>query len=241
MIAGAYDNTRGAKSTFISLLSLLSQNKVVANADGTITAQPLYHPAKFVEVKPFLWNEVGGHDKIQATVKDGKVVRWAGDGIAPIEIFVRPEGFAGTGLEMPLILASLALLALTAVLWPVVAIVRWRYGKAFTLTGVRAHAYRAVRVGAILSLVGVGLWFSVFNQALSTKGASIHVWMHLAQLTCFVAFVGGLLVALWNLLQVLKPGSSWFAKLYAALLVLAFGFMLYIALAYHLIGMGTNF
>src|SRR6202012_3410125 len=102
MIAGAYGNTRGSKSTFISLLGLLSQSKVQANPDGTITAQPLYHPAKFVEVKPFLWQEVGGHDKIEATVKDGKVVRWAGDGIAPIEIYERPAGFAGTGLEIPL-------------------------------------------------------------------------------------------------------------------------------------------
>ena len=241
MIAGAYGNTRGSKSTFISLLGFLSQNKVKANPDGTITAQPLYHPAKFVEVKPFLWEEVGGHDKIEATVKDGKVVRWAGDGIAPIEIYERPEGFAGTGLEMPLAVASLCLLGLTAILWPVIAVVRRRYGRSFELKGPRATAYRTVRIGAALSLAGVGLWLFVFQEALSTKGGSLALPMHLAQLTCFVAFVGGLLAALWNLLQVLKPGSSWFAKLYAVLLVPAFGFMLYIALTYHMIGTGVNF
>jgi len=241
MIAGAYGNTRGSKSTFLSLLGLLSQNQVTANPDGTITAQPLYHPARFVEVKPFLWNEVGGHDRIQAIVKDGKVVRWAGDGIAPIEIYVRPTGFAGTGLEKPLALASLVLLALTALLWPIIAIVRWRYGKSFELAGLRAHAYRAVRLGAALSVVGIGLWYFALTQGLSTSGASIDLWMHLAQLTCFLAFVGGLLAALWNLQQVLQPGSSWFAKLYAVVLVAAFGFMLYISLTYHLIGTGVNF
>ncbi|WP_372784612.1 serine hydrolase domain-containing protein [Phenylobacterium sp.] len=241
MIAGAYGNTRGSKSTFISLLGLISQNKLKANPDGTITAQPLYHPAKFVEVKPFLWNEVGGHDKIQATVKDGKVVRWAGDGVAPIEIYVRPTGFAGTGLEVPLVIASLCLLGMTALLWPVIAIARRRYGRSFDLKGPRAQAYRAVRIGAALSLGGVGLWLFVFSQALSTKGGSLALWMHLAQLTCFVAFVGGLLVALWNLLQVFKPGSGWFAKVFAVALVPAFGFMLYVALTYHLIGTGVSF
>jgi len=241
MIAGAYGNTRGSKSTFISLLGLLSQNQVKANPDGTITAQSLYQPLKFAEVKPFLWQEIGGHDRIQAVVKDGKVVRWAGDGIAPIEIFVRPTGLSGTGLEKPLVVASLGLLALTALLWPVVAIARWRYGKAFELTGPRALAYRCVRLGAVLSLAGAGLWFFVFSQALSTKGASLALWMHLAQLTCFLAFVGGLLASLWNLQQVMRPGSSWFAKLFGALLVPAFGFMLYIALTYHLIGAGVNF
>jgi CubicO group peptidase (beta-lactamase class C family) len=241
MIAGAYGNTRGAKSTFLALLDVLSQNVVKANPDGAITAQALYRPAKFVEVKPFLWNEVGGHDRIEAIVKDGKVVRWAGDGIAPIEIFVRPTGFAGTGLVKPLTLASLALLALTALLWPAIALVRWRYGQPFELTGPRAQAYRGVRLGAVLSLAGVGLWYFVFTQALSTNGANINLWIHLAQLTCFVAFVGGLLVAIWNLAQVLRRASSWFAKLYAVLLLLGFGFMLYFALTYHMIGTSVNF
>ncbi|HEX3889150.1 MAG TPA: serine hydrolase domain-containing protein [Phenylobacterium sp.] len=241
MIAGAYGNTRGSKSTFISLLGLLSQNVVTANPDGTITAQPLYYPAKFVEVKPFLWQEIGGHDKIEATAKDGKVVRWAGDGIAPIEIYVRPTGLAGTGLEKPLAIASLILLALTALLWPVIAIVRWRYGRAYELTGRRALAYRGVRVGAVLALAGVGLWFFVFSQALSTSGFQPALWMHLAQVTCFLGFLGGLAVALWNLIQVTRPGSTWFAKLYGVLLVAAFGFMLYMGLAYHLIGTGSNF
>lgn len=241
MIAGSYGNTRGAASTFLSMLGLLSQNQVKANPDGSITAQPLYYPAKFVEVKPFLWEEVGGHDRIQATVKDGKVVRWASDGIAPIEIYVRPTGLAGAGLEKPLAIASLGLLALTALLWPLIALVRWRYGRAFELKGPRASAYRLVRLGAVLSLAGVGLWLFTFTQALSTKGANLDLLIHLAQLTCFLAFVGGLAASLWNLTQVMKPGSSWFAKLYGALLAPAFGFMLWIALTYHLIGTGVNF
>jgi hypothetical protein len=241
MIAGAYDNTRGSKSTFISLLSLISQNKVKANPDGTITAMALYRPAKFVEVKPFLWHEIGGHERIEASVKDGKVVRWAGDGIAPIEIFVRPTGLAATGLELPLSIAALALLVLTAVLWPVTAIVRWRYGRAFELTGRRAQAYRTVRIAALVALAGVGLWAFVFSQALSTNGANMAVWMHIGQLLCFVGLVGGVLVALWNAWEVFKPGSSWFAKLFAVLLLAAFGFMLLISLTYHLIGMGHSF
>jgi CubicO group peptidase (beta-lactamase class C family) len=241
MIAGAYGTTRGAKSTFLGLLGLLSQNQVKANPDGSLTAQPLYYPSKFVEVKPFLWQEVGGHDKIQAIVKDGKVVRWASDGIAPIEIYVRPTGLSGTGLEKPLAIASLTLLALTALLWPVIALVRWRYGRTFELTGPRATAYRAVRFGAVLSLAGVGLWLFDFSQALSTKGANLDLLIHLAQLTCLLGFAGGLIAAIWNLLQVFKPGSSWFAKLYGVLLVPAFGFMLWMCLTYHLIGTGVVF
>jgi len=241
MIAGGYGNTRGSQSTFISLLGLLSQNQVTANADGTITAQALYRPTKFVEVKPFFWQEIGGHERLEASVKDGKVVRWAGDGIAPIEIFVRPTGLSGWSLVKPVAIAALAILALTALLWPVIAIVRWRYAKTYELTGARARAYRLVRVAAVVALAGIAAWGFVFTQALSTNGVSMAPWMHLAQLLCFVGMVGGLAAALWNGVEVFKPGASWLARSFAVVLVLAFGFMLLLSLTYHLIGVGHNF
>ena len=77
MIAGAYINTRRADSTFISLIKLIGTDSVTANADGTISAAPVGQMETFVEVKPFLWQQVGGHDRIQAIVRDRKVVRWS--------------------------------------------------------------------------------------------------------------------------------------------------------------------
>jgi CubicO group peptidase (beta-lactamase class C family) len=118
MIAGDYITTRRSDSSFIALVQLLSPTVVTANPDGSITAAPLGVPEKFVEVAPFLWRQFNGHDRIQATVVDGRVTKWSSDYAAPIFVFVRAGGLLGAGLAMPLTLLALAFLALTAATWP---------------------------------------------------------------------------------------------------------------------------
>lgn len=242
MIAGAYGTTRGSHSTFVSAVSLIQPATVTNNGDGSITAAPLGVPEIFVETSPFIWRQLHGHDRIEGVVKDGKVTRWSSDSAAPIFVYVRPTGLAGTGLERPLTLAALALLALTGVSWPLVAMIRWRYQKAFAYTGRRAMSYRLVRAAALLGVVAVGLWFEVLEMVSDTTGANVDLWLHLAQFTCFVAFFGGSLAALWNLALTFRAGgASWFSKLYAVLLTAAFAMMLWIVLHYHLIGVSNQY
>jgi len=242
MIAGAYGTTRGSRSTFLAAIALIGPNVVKDNGDGTITAAPLGIPEIFFETSPFLWQQLHGHDRIEGTVRDGKVVRWSSDSAAPIFVYERPTGFAATGLETPLMLASLALLLLTALLWPIVAFARWRNQKTFAFSGNRAVSYRLVRIAAVLGVVSIGLWFEVLQIAEATNGMNIDLVLHLAQLCAFLGFAGGLLVSLWNLALAFRPGGgSWFSRLYAVLLTGAFAMMLWIGLHYHLIGVGKQF
>lgn len=241
MIAGHYISTRRSNSDFVSLIQLIGQTVVKANPDGSITAAPLGQLETFDEVKPFLWRQRNGHDRIEGAVENGRVVRWSSDTAAPIFVYVRPGGLADTGLELPLTLAALAFLALTFILWPVVAFVRWRYHTAFALTGSRAMAYRLVRLCAGLGVVAVIMWFVVLQLVSSTGGAPVDGLLHASQLVAFIAFVGGLIVALWNLALVFRTPASWFARLYGLLLTAAFAMMLWIALHYHLIGVSGQY
>ena len=241
MIAGPYISSRGSHSTFLRLVDLISPNVVTANPDGSISAAPEGVMETFVEARPFLWRQKNGHDRLEGIVKNGKVVRWATDGIAPIMVYLRPHGLAGAGLELPLTLAALALLALTAILWPVVAIVRRRYQKTFAYAGSRAIAYRVLRVCSILGLAAVVMWYEVIELVSATGGSDVNPLLHLSQLVAFLAFAGGLAVSLWNLALVFRGPSSWFGKLYGLLMVAAFGMMLWIALHYHLIGVGSQY
>jgi CubicO group peptidase (beta-lactamase class C family) len=242
MIAGHYISTRRSDSDFVSLIQLIGQTKVVADPDGSISAAPLGQLETFDEVKPFLWQQRNGHDRIEGAVQDGRVVRWSSDTAAPIFVYVRPGGLADSGLELPLTLAALALLALTAILWPVVALARWRYHQAFAHTGARAMAYRLVRLCAGLGVVAVVLWFMVIQLVSSTGGAPVDPLIHLSQALSLLAFAGGFIVALWNLALVLTRPASWFARLYGVLLLLAaFAMMLWIALHYHLIGVSSQY
>ena len=235
MIAGSYINTRRADSTFLSLIKLIGTNAVTANADGTISAAPVGQMETFFEIKPFLWQQLNGHDRIEGIVKDGRVVRWSSDTAAPIVIYERAAGIAGSGLELPLGSASLALLALTAIMWPIVALLRRHYQRAFAYTGHRAISHRFVRVCALLAVIAVGLWAAVVTDVSATNGVGVEFILHTAQLVSFIAFAGGLGAAVWNLVLVLKDGR-WGAKLFAAALTAAFVVMLWISLSYHLIG-----
>ena len=241
MIAGPYISTRRSDSTFVALVGLIQPNVVTANADGSISAAPEGQMETFDEIRPFLWQQRNGHDRLEGIVKNGKVVRWASDGVAPIMVYLRPHGLAGTGLEGPLTLVALGLLLLTAVLWPIVAIVRRRYQQAFAYTGQRAMAYRLLRVCAILGVVALGLWFAVLQMVSATSGGSVAGWLHLAQVTALLGFVGGFLVSLWNLVLAFRGPGSWFSKCYGVLMVGAFAMMLWIALHYHLVGLSGQY
>ena len=235
MIAGDYISTRRSDSTFLALANLISPKTVTANPDGTISAAPAGVMARFVEARPFLWRQLGGHDRIEAVVRDGRVARWSSDDAAPILVYQRPGGLAGA--QGPAIIAALALIGLTALSWPIIALVRMRYQARFPYWGRRAMAYRLLRLCAVLSLVAVGLWTLAIGEVSAPEGGDIDLLLHLAQLTAFAAWAGGLVAALWNLQQVFRIPSSVLSKIFAVLAAAAFAITLWIALSYHLIGL----
>jgi hypothetical protein len=241
MIAGLYATTRRSDSTFLALVQLLQPSEVTANPDGTITAMPVGEKETFQEVSPFVWRQVNGHDRLQGAVENGKVTRWSTDSGAPIFVYVRRPGLAGSGLELPLTLAALGFLVLTAVLWPVGTIVRRRYGAAFAYVGARAWAYRLVRICALLAVAAVVLWMMVIQVVSSTTGDPVQGLLHVAQAMSLAAFAGGFLAALGNLVLTARSAGAWIAKAFAVVATAAFGFMLWIALTYHLIGISGEY
>jgi hypothetical protein len=241
MIAGSYITTRRSDSTFLALIQLIQPSVVTADADGTISAAPLGEKETYFETSPFIWRQVNGHDRLQGIVEDGKVTRWSTDAAAPIFVFVRPAGFAGTGLAPLLSLLALGFLALIALLWPVIAIVRWRYRAAFALLGARAWAFRLTRLAAVLAVAAVALWAGVILVVSGTTGDPAEGLLHAAQAVSVAAFGGGAIVALWNLALALASRGAWFAKAFATLAAAAFGFMLWVALTYHLIGFSGQY
>ncbi len=242
LIAGSWMTTRRSDSTFLSIIKLISPTTVTANKDGTISAAPIIFKETFVETSPFLWQEVHGHDRLEARVKNGKVVAWGTDASSPIWVYVRPNSMlAAMGLAIPAACAALGFIFLTALSWPWTAIARRRYGARFAHTGSRAMAYRLVRIGAVLSLAAVGLWLTVVQMVSATAGAPVAFWLHMAQAVSFLAFVGGTLAAIWNLWIVWRNKSPWTARLFAILVLVAFVVMLKLAFGYHLIGLSGEY
>ena len=239
-IAGRYQTTRRGDTTFLSLITMLQPTVIAANPDGTITAKLLLKPQTFVETRPYLWHELDGHDQLQAKVVDGKVVAWSTDYLAFAFAWEPLHGLAGAGLEMPLFVASLVLLLVSVLTWPVGAIARKWYGAAPLSPAVRAGT-RWTAVAAIAALVATIAWTALFAVVAAITTPHLDTWVHVVQLLSFIGFVGGWLVAAWNLVQRVRTPGRRGSTTWAAVQFLAFTMLLWVACAYHLLNFNSGY
>src|SRR3546814_2641417 len=84
---------------------------------------------------------------------------------APIMVFQRLS--AWQALAMPLLVASMVVLLLTVLAWPISALVRRYYGTPYRLAGMDARAHRLVRIAALLVLVAMGAMLALVVSMLS--------------------------------------------------------------------------
>jgi hypothetical protein len=188
-------------------IAFLSNIKVALNPDDTITVAQLTDPAgvpkKWREVAPWQWQEVGGDGRFGAAVKDGKVTAIAPAGFAPIFVFLPAPWNLDAGWMMPLMLVALAIMLLTALIWPIRAIVRWRYDYSSPVTGRRLWLNRATQATAWILLIVPAGWMTMI-QLLSTDVGNLDGrldgWMRLLQLLSLVG-IAGTLATLWNLYE----------------------------------------
>lgn len=90
LMAGTYDVPRRVETTFIAASNPLGQFKVVDNGDGTITVFARTDlsgtPKVLREIKPIVWVETGGGERLAAVVEDGVVQRFSFDVISPATV-----------------------------------------------------------------------------------------------------------------------------------------------------------
>jgi len=240
VIAGRYQTTRRGETTFLSLINMIQPTTIAANPDGTITTKLLLRPQTFVETKPWLWHEVGGHDQLEAKVIDGKVVTWSTDYLAFAFAYEPLHGLPGAGLEVPLLAASLLLLLTSVLAWPLGAVARKWYGAAPLSPAVRAGT-RWTAIAAIGALAAAVAWTLLFAVVAAITTPHLDTWVHVVQLLSFIGFVGGWLVGAWNLVQRVRTPGRRGATVWAVLLFAAFTMTLWIAFSYHLLNFSSGY
>ena len=243
MLAGNWLNSRRAESNFYALASLIGQVTVSVDAKGQLIVPAGRDlngkPAKWVETAPFVWHNADGHGRLAAQVEGGKVVRWSIDGISPFMVFDRAPASKSAGWIKPALYLGFAILLITLLQWPVSALVRRHYKAPLMLQRRALLAYRGVRVAAGLVLAVVTAWV----VSLSTLKAlpSFDPWLWLLQIAGLIIFVGGVLLAAWNLRLVRQEKRGWFRTLWAVLVLLAMLLTLYVAWTFGLIAMTVNY
>jgi len=242
LMAGNYISTRRADTTILAIINLIAPRTVTANADGTITVRTLLDPTTYTEVAPFLWRETYGHDRLQAIVKDGRVVRWSTNNLA-FGFEFEPAGgaLARAGLEMPLLYGAGIVLLVAGLAWPGAAMTRRHYATPLAYAGRHRTAYHLLGLFAVLALVAAGIWVAFFATVLDSQTQHLDAFLRVAQLAAFLAFGGGLVVALWNLALALRARQSLWVLAWTAAQVAAFAIVLWLGATYKLISFASQY
>ncbi|MDP5278909.1 serine hydrolase domain-containing protein [Sphingomonas sp. DG1-23] len=246
LLVGTWTNSRRIDSSFAKVIGLIGDTKVSLDKDGRPVIPALTSPGgaprKLIEVEPFVWQDAYGHERLAAQVVDGKVVRWSFGEVSPFMVWYRTPGALDSAWLMPALLFGVGVVLLTALSWPVGWFTRRRYGAQLALQGESLRTFRAVRGFAWLTLAALVGWMIVitgledFESHGSTDGLIL-----LVQILGTLAFFGLFGLSVWNAWLTWKEKRSWFARVWSVLLVLAAFFILWMALAYRLVGFGTEF
>ena len=223
-IAGLYKSSRRFESSFLSLLTLLGQAKVIPNADGTISIDPLKGSngelRKFEEVQPFVYREVQGQDEV--AFKKDSAGNWQFQVEIPVFIFQRVGVLENKYFNLSLLIFGLSVVLLTVLLWPVGAILRKHYGHPLDLTPAERRQRLLVRMVCVLFLCLCIGWVSVLSATDDIAAInSLPRWVVIFGLLGLLCVLGTIPVV-WNALRSWRTANKWiWAKLHDIALALA--------------------
>lgn len=248
MMTGNWVMSRRADSNFLNITQLLGQVTVSVGPDGELVLPPGLNingrPSEWVEVAPFVWEDLNSHERLAAVVEDGQVVRFSSSTISPFTVLDRVPWYKNSAWLMPLLQLSLLILAVTVVLWPTRALVRRHFGASFPLAGRDLLGYRLSRIAALAILLVLGGWMFAITAMfgdLTNLGGAFDAIIIALQLLSFVVFLGGLAIFCWNLWLSWKKGRRWPGKVWSIALVVAGITIVWVGFAFHLLSLGTDY
>ena len=249
-LAGTYLTSRRQETSFFSLLYyLLEATPVSAEADGRITSPDLkdlaHQPMHFDAIGPYLWRVDGGKARLAAKLDGGSVVFWGGDD-TPFEVFTPVPWYKDATWLKPALGVALGALFLTALFWPVTALYRRRYGATLSLRGQARWSYRLTRVAALFDVALMIAWPATVGVMFTTfaLNGEFDGLLRVLQILTIVVFPLAALVLLWNVWVVWTARAgwrSWFAGIWSLVLACSGVLLVWVGVAFHLIGLGLKY
>jgi CubicO group peptidase (beta-lactamase class C family) len=243
-IAGLYKVSRRFETSFLKLLTLAGEMKVVPNADGTISLVPMKGPngelRKFEEIQPFLYREVHGQDEL-GFKKDANG-NWQYQVEIPVFIFQRVGFFENKYLNYTILIFGLAVVLLTVLLWPVGALIRKHYGRPLELTAPEKHQRLLVRLVAALFVILFLGWVGVLSMANDINGLNaLPRWVIIFGLLGVLCTIGTIFVVV-NAFRSWRTSGRWiWAKLHDLALAIACAGLVWFLLNWKLMNFNVHF
>ena len=240
LMAGYYESSRRAETSFISIISFASPFKLSVDKDGLLTSPSFKGrngaPRRYREIAPFVWRDVDSGWRLAAKVVDGHVQRFSIDEISPFTVYEPSRWWRSGWLTTAVEFAFTALLV-TTLLWPVAAIVRRRNNLKLPLVGRDERGRLVSRIAAaavtLVSIAWLGL-FTVLSSRTAMLGPNLDPWLFLLHLLAIVGYFGGAIALIWAAAVAWTGSRRWPGKIWTSLLAVSAVLMLWMAWVYHL-------
>jgi CubicO group peptidase (beta-lactamase class C family) len=247
LMAGNWRASRAAHSSWFNITELLGQTSVGVGKDGELVL-PFQlgqggAPRRWVEVAPFVWNDLNSHEVLAAQVENGVPVRFSINTVSPFMVWDRVPTSRNSALLLPLVMFAIAVLLLTALLWPVRWLVRRKFGATLGLERRELLSYRLVRTFAWLILAALLGWLLVISSLgeLSRMTSALDPILYAIEIFTIIAVLGGLGVVAWDLWQVWRGKRRWPAKLWSIVLLVSVLIIFWVTWSFHLMSVGANY
>jgi CubicO group peptidase (beta-lactamase class C family) len=246
-MAGTWVPSRGQTSNFFSLLGFLSQVKVSVDDTGALSVPALTgangRPMRWRETAPYVWQQVGGKERLAARVENGRVAMWSVDSVSPFLVMLPAPWWKSSAIFAPLLAVALVAVATAFLSWPVNALLRRHYRLWPANAGPDGRCWRFARIAAGLVLAALVAWAVLIAQVdgnLFAYSPELDPWIVLLKVATAVACGGGTALAGLDAARnwAIRGGA---ARAASILLALAFVTLLWIALALRLAGYSSDY
>ena len=246
-VSGTYISSRRQESNLFSVLGFLGQVKVTLDKEGGLLVPALTdaggEPMKWREVRPYVWEQVGGKERLAARIRNGHVELLGVDSVSPFLVLQPVPWWKSSAIFVPLLAAALTIILVSLVAWPATYLFRRHYRLWPVHAGPADRPYRWVRVagaGVVALLAAWTVFFSQLSGNLFAYSPALDPWIALLKGATLIVCAGGTVVALWDL-RARWPTASWPSRAASLLLVLAFGTVLWLAVVLKLAGLATDY
>ncbi len=246
-VTGVYSWSRRADSTLLKVAAVLGQASVTANQDGVLTIEGVQSPRgglkQWREIGPMVYREVDGPDVIAFRQNANGLVTDLLPSM-PIQLGQRVSGLANKKILLPVVGASLGLLVLTLLFWPIAAVIRRRYRRPLFSSWPDRFWYFLARVVCLCQIVFVGLILlplSLADKNIGFIGDGINPWLAAAHLFGWASALGLVVLGISAIKFWRVSGLGWWARVHASLLFVASALFLSFAWWTHLLSPSLRF
>jgi CubicO group peptidase (beta-lactamase class C family) len=248
LMDGDYLPSRRQETTFWSLCNLTSQVSVRDDGNGHLVIPQVTglnrQPERFEEVAPFLWQEIGGKNRLAAKVSSGRIAMWSDDQDANGTIFLPAPSWKYGTWVLPALWASCAILLLVGFAWPIWVLV-WRR---LHVEGIAMPEWGegVAPLGGLFAAVLMIIWYTMLNHMQEAKSWTSSMLpvvkgLHLLSVALFPI---GAATAAWLCWIIWKAPADSRSALRISSAVLSLGaalLLLWASVTFHLLGLRAAF